>query len=138
MNRCQRTLSICLFAGALAGMGAVAATAAPPTFADRVKAIETATATELSRLETALAAATDAAAALELQRCAAWVKLSSRLALHEAQLATAPGDPEVVRALDTLVTDLRAQAAAQAAVLPAAYVAARRAALDAEVATCAE
>jgi hypothetical protein len=114
------------------------ATAAAPTFTDRVRAIETATAVELARLEVELAATTDQARVLELQRCAAWVKLSARLALHETQLAAAPADPEVARTLETLAADLRAQMAGQAERLPADYAFEPLATLEAEAPSCAE
>ena len=133
MNACQRILTTLLLVSALGGSTA----AAPPTFSDRVKAIEAATTAELARLEAALATTTDAAEALELQRCAAWVKLSARLALHETQLS-ATVDPEVASALEALVTDLRARVATQAKSLPADYVFAPTAATGTEVPSCVE
>lgn len=135
MKPCPRILMTLLL---LACVPCAVATAAAPTFTDRVNAIRTATGTELARLEAELAATTDQARVLELQRCAAWVKLSSRLALHETQLAAAPADPEVARALDALVADLRAQMAGQAERLPADYVFEPLATLEAEAPTCAE
>ncbi len=127
-----------LVAVLLACAPCVDASAAPPTFAQRVSAIETATDAELARLETELAATTDTARLLELQRCAGWVKLSARLALHEAQLASAPADPEVSRALEALVADLRAHLADQAERLPADYAFEPLGALASEVASCAD
>lgn len=134
MNACQSIVASLLLASAIGG----AAVAAPPALRERVAAIESATTTELARLEAALAATSDAKTALELQRCAAWVKLSARLALHESQLADLPADAEAARALDALVTDLRERVTAQAALLPADYTFAPLAALESEVPACAQ
>lgn len=133
--KCRQGLLVAVL---LACVPCVDAAAAPPTFAQRVSAIETATDAELARLEAELATTTDTARLLELQRCALWVKLSARLALHEAQRASAPADPEVSCALEELVADLRARLAEQAERLPADYAFEPLAALASEVASCVE
>lgn len=132
---CHRGL---LWAVLLACVPCADAAAAPPTFARQVSAIETATDAELARLEAELATTTDMSRLLELQRCAVWVKLSARLALHEAQLAATPADPETARALENLVADLRARLADQAERLPADYAFEPLGALASEVAPCVE
>lgn len=135
MKPCPRILMALLL---LACVPCAIATAAAPNFNDRVRAIETATGAELARLDAELAATTDQSRVLELQRCAAWVKLSSRLALHEMQLAAAPADPQVARALETLVADLRTRMAGQAERLPADYAFEPLANLEAEAPSCVE
>ncbi len=112
--------------------------AAPPTFADKIAAIATAEATELARLDQALATTADQAEVVALQRCATYVKLASRLALHEAQLAGSPQDPAVAEPLADLVEDLRTRVEAQKSSLPADYAFAPLAAIAEEVPPCAE
>lgn len=114
-----------------------AAGAAEPTFAHKVTAIEAAETTELARLNEALAGATDHAEILALQQAAGYVKLASRLALHESQLAVATD--EVVRAeLTGLVEDLRSRVEAKKALLPDDYTYEPLAALAQEVPPCVE
>ena len=113
------------------------ASAAEPTLARKITAIEAAEAAELARLNEALAGTTDPAEILALQQTAGYVKLASRLSLHEAQLAVATD--EVVRAeLTGLVEDLRLRVEVKKALLPDDYAFEPLAALAQEVPPCVE
>ena len=114
-----------------------AAGAAEPTFAQKVTAIEAAETTELARLNEALAGTTDHAEILALQQAAGYVKLASRLALHEAQLAVAT-DEAVRTELTGLVEGLRLRVEAKKALLPDDYAFEPLAALAQEVPPCVE
>lgn len=117
---------------------ATGATAKPPTFAEQVAAIETAESTELGRLDEAIAAAGTQAEVIALQRCATYVKLASRLALCEAQLARAVVDATVADALAAQIEKLQADVDAQRTHLPAEYHYAPLAAVVQEVPACDE
>jgi len=135
MIPCRNILSSALLFGACAL--AAPAHGAAPAFAAKVTAIEAAQSAELTRLGEAIAAAAGPAEALALQRCAAYVKNSSRLALHEARLETAPDDS--LRAnLAALVEDLRARVEEQRTRLPAGYAFTPAAPAVPEVPPCAE
>lgn len=116
----------------------------PSPLAARIAAIEAAQAAELARLEAALAAGPAQAEALALQRCAAYVKLASVLALYEAQLAQSEtagkdaGGAGAREALAGLVEQWRARVAAQSELLPPGYAFVPLAAPDEEVRPCAE
>jgi len=131
-----------IFAVLLLPLSADAGTPSP--LAARIAAIEAAQAAELARLEAALAAGPAQAEALALQRCAAYVKLASVLALYEAQLAQSEtagkddADTGAREALAGLVEQWRARVAAQRELVPPGYAFAPLAALDGEVRPCAE
>ncbi len=94
----------------LAGLIATATTAATPDFPGLIRSIAEAEAGELARLEEAIAATTDTAAILSLQRCVTHVKLTSRLALLEAQLEAQlepAADEPLHERISTLAADLR-------------------------------
>jgi hypothetical protein len=113
------------------------AAAAEPTLAHKITAIEAAESAEIARLNEALAGTTDHATILALQNAAGYVKIASRLALHEAQLAAAPDD--AVRAqLTALVEDLRARLEAKKALLPTDYAFDPLVVLAPEVPPCVE
>jgi hypothetical protein len=135
MTHCQKFLcsallfSACVLASPVHG--------AAPAFAAKVTAIEAAQSAELTRLGEAIATAAGPAEALAFQRCAAYVKNSSRLALHEAQIETAPDDS--LRAnLAVLVEDLRARVEDQKTRLPAGYAFTPATPVVLEVPPCAE
>ena len=90
----------------LAGMIAMPAHAGTGNFPRQVGAIAEAEAAELTRLEAAMAATTDTALILSLQRCVTHVKLASRLALHEAQLESTD-DEQLQERITTLAIGLR-------------------------------
>jgi hypothetical protein len=118
-------------------LAAGVASAAEPTLVRKITAIEAAESAELARLNEALAGATDHAEILSLQHRAGYVKLASRLALHDAQLAVV--SDEAVRAeLTGLVEDLRARVEAKKTLLPDDYVFEPLAALAPEVPPCVE
>ena len=125
-----------LIAGALA-LPALASPVSTPTLARTVGAIATAEVAELARLDAAMAAAVDQAEILRLQRCANHVKLASRLALHEAQLAT-ERDPDLRSRLMQLAQSLRDQLQKQKEDLPQDYRYNPLAAFATEVPKCAE
>lgn len=128
-----RILFCPLFALAIAATAA----AAPSDLAGRIAAIEAAQAVELAHLDEAMAAANGQPEVLGLQRCAAYVKLASVLALYEAQLAAAPdgGDAPTLAAL---IGDLRARVAAARELTPADYAFDPLADPEREVQPCAE
>lgn len=135
MNPCIKFFCAALLAGACAL--AAPARAAAPVFAAKVAGIESAQAAELVRLGEAIAAAAGPVEVLALQRCAAYVKSASRLALHEAQMETATDDS--LRAnISVLVQDLRARLEVQKTQLPADYSFAPSAPVVQEVPPCAE
>ena len=113
------------------------ASAAEPTLARKITTIEAAETAELARLNEALAGTTDHAEILALQQRAGYVKLASRLALHEAQLVVT-SDEAVRVELTGLVEDLRARVEARKAQLPDDYVFEPLAALAQEVPPCVE
>ncbi|MEZ4386078.1 MAG: hypothetical protein R3D98_00590 [Candidatus Krumholzibacteriia bacterium] len=113
------------------------AAAVAPSFADQVAAVEAAETAELARLQTVMAETTDQAAVVVLQRCASYVKLASRLALHEIQLARGPRDPDADAALADLVGQLRERLQTQAEQLPQDYEFAPPVPRDREVPPCA-
>jgi hypothetical protein len=134
MNHRHRILMSLLL---LAGLS-LAANAAPPSFADKVAAIEAAESAELARLEAAITEAPDQAAVLALQRCATYAKLASRLALCEVQLDRTAPDPAVASVLADQIEELHAHLEALAAHLPADFSFAPLAAITPEVPACAE
>lgn len=94
--------------------------AAPPTFAEKVAAIEAAQTAELTRLNAVIVAAAGPVEVLPLQRCAVHVKLLSRIALHTVQLEITTD--EALRAtLTRLIEELNTQLAAGRDLLPATY-----------------
>lgn len=95
-----------LLAGSLVILANTPASAEQLPFGQRVLQIAEAEAAELARLDSALAAATDTETILALQRRATYVKLACRMALHEAQLASAEGE-ELRARLEALTGDLR-------------------------------
>lgn len=113
------------------------AMAAPPSLATRIATIERAQAHELARIEAAIAEAGDQAAVIVWQRCAAHVKLATRLALHQAQLDHT-ADPQVRERLTTLAEGLQAQLDQQRPDLPDDYAFDPLATPEAEVTPCAE
>lgn len=115
--------------------GALAAEATP--LPRKVHAIAEAEAAELARLEAEIARTTDPGAVLSLQRCATYVKLASRLALHEAQLA-ATADDDLHGRLEALALDLHDRIRNLAPDLPESYAFDPLAAVAEEVAPCAE
>ena len=121
----------------LAGSLALPAVAGPPTLAVKIAAIEAAQTAELARLDGAIASTSEPAAILALQRCAAHVKLASRLALHQAQLA-ATTDEALAATLTGLVERLGDRLAATQAELPEDYAFDPLAALRPEVTPCAD
>ncbi|MDO9171571.1 MAG: hypothetical protein Q7W29_07040 [bacterium] len=139
MTSCQKFLCSALLLGACAL--ASPAHGAAPAFAAKVTAIEAAQSAELTRLGEAIATAADPAEALALQRCAAYVKNSSRLALQEArleaQLEAAPDD-SLRTNLAVLVEDLRVRVEDQRTRLPAGYAFTPAAPAVQEVPPCAE
>ncbi len=134
MNHRQRVLLSLLLLGCLC----LPAAAATPSFADKVAAIAAAETAELARLDEALARAGDQAEVLALQRCAAYVKLASRLALCEAQLDRAAPDPAVAAALADQIDELSERVQIQETSLPADYSFAPLAAIAPEVPACDE
>jgi hypothetical protein len=109
-----------LFLLLVAGIAAAAVAAAPPAAGDKILQIAEAEAAELARLEAELAATTDPGAVLALQRCVTHVKLASRLALHEIQLA-ATADDDLRARLEILTEDLRDRLQHLEPDLPAQY-----------------
>jgi hypothetical protein len=85
-----------------------------------VRAVTAAQESELSGLAEAIGRATNQAEVLALQRRATHVKLSCRLAIHEAQGAVT-SDEDVRSQLDEMSRILRDQIAADQASLPADY-----------------
>jgi hypothetical protein len=118
-------------------LAAGVASAAEPTLARKITAIEAAETAELARLNEALAGTTDHAEILALQQTAGYVKLASRLALHEAQLAVT-SDEAVQAELTDLVEDLRTRVEARKTLLPDDYAFEPLAALAQEVPPCVE
>ncbi|MBK9305424.1 MAG: hypothetical protein IPM94_16565 [bacterium] len=135
MNPCKKFLCAALLAGVCALVAP--ARAAAPAFAAKVAGIESAQAVELARLGEAIAAAADPVEVLALQRCAAYVKSASRLALHQARLESAADDSSRAD-LAVLVEDLRARLEVQKTRLPADYDFAPLATAVREVPPCAE
>jgi hypothetical protein len=118
-------------------LAAAVASATEPTLARKITAIEAAETAELARLNEAIAGTTDHAEILALQQRAGYVKLASRLAMHEAQLAVTT-DEAVRTELTGLVEDLRLRVEAKKTLLPADYVFEPLAALAMEVPPCVE
>ena len=118
-------------------LSALPACGAAPDLARTIDTIARAEATELARLDVAMAGATDQAEVLRLQRCATHVKLASSLALHEAQLAFET-DEDVRARLTNLTRDLRLQLDEQQLALPGNYSYDPLAATTTEVPTCVE
>ena len=135
MNPCKKFLCAALLAGVCAFVAP--ARAAAPAFAAKVASIESAQAVELARLGEAIAAAADPVEVLALQRCAAYVKSASRLALHQARLESAADDSSRAD-LAVLVEDLRARLEVQKTRLPADYAFAPLETAVREVPPCAE
>lgn len=119
----------------LAGFPAGAET--PPPLSRIVAAVEQAEAAELAKLDAAIAASADRVEILELQRCAAYVKLAGRLALCEDRLGRTGDEAEKVRLTEAAAT-LRAKLEGQERDLPAGYGYDPLAILKQEVPPCAE
>lgn len=119
----------------LAGHSAGAET--PPPLSRIVTAVEQAEATELAQLDAAIAASADRAEILDLQRCAAYVKLAGRLALCEGRLGRVGDEAEKERLAGTAAR-LRADLDRRELDLPAGYRYDPLALLKQEVKPCAE
>jgi hypothetical protein len=121
----------------VAGALSAALAAEAPAAVDPIRAIATAESAELARLEASLAEADDPRTILSLQRCVTHVKLTSRLALHEAQFARTD-DERLQGRLGTLIEDLRVEIERLEPALPEGYAFDPLPTLAEEVLPCAE
>lgn len=134
-SRLWLMIAVCSF---LTMTSALAGTEAGPWPLSRIVAsVQLAEATELARLEEAIAASTDRTEILDLQRCAAYVKLAGRLALCEGRLGVTGDETEKVRLADS-ARSLRTELDLQALALPGGYEYDPLARLKQEVQPCVE
>lgn len=122
----------------LVGLSGLPVSAATVTFADRVVAIAEAEAGELDTLAAAMAEAASQSELVSLQRCASYVKLSSRHALCQAQLDLTPLNPATAARLTATVEELETRLAALFPSLPDGYRFAPLGNTGAEVPACDE
>ncbi|MGD9546442.1 MAG: hypothetical protein AB7V45_02735 [Candidatus Krumholzibacteriia bacterium] len=133
----RKLLSSWLLITALCLAGFPAGAESPPPLSRIVAAVEQAETAELARLDAAIAASVDRVEILDLQRCAAYVKLAGRLAICEGRLGRAGDEGEKERLAGTAAR-LRADLDRQEFDLPAGYRYDPLALLKQEVQPCAE
>lgn len=117
MKTCHRALPL-LFLVGLLGLPGNAATA---SFTDQIATIARNEAVELERLADAMSGATSQTELISLQRCASYVKLSSRLALCQLQLDLTPQDPAAAARLSAMAEKLDTRLEALSPALPEGY-----------------